>query len=349
MRNISLLTICLFVLLCFSCNDTEYVEKKFPLFQELKANEVHINEIFKLWEIYKLKNYIIFRDGSENCNVFFYVYKYPEFKFLYSFAQKGQGPGEYRSPSIIRDTRDNFFSFRDYQTFVTYQLSDSSSTIINSSKIPTLESGFLLTGITQVDDSLFLAKPQSNRWTRRELINLYTQEILDDIPNTFNLEKKLGKEYYTTFEESLVVSNNKRFVYGYLLIDLIEFGLIKNNKIVITNRVGMKKPPNFYLYGAGGMQGRKYEFNVQHNIVYYNDIQCGNNYVYALYANIPMGDLKNEQAFFIEVYTWDGNPVALLKLDKGISNFVVDEEMQTIYGFDVNFNEDYLYSFKFNI
>ena len=351
MKNttIYLLTMCLVVILSFSCNNTEEVEKKFPLVQELKASEVPINEIIKFSGIYKLKDYIILRDGSENCDVFFYVYKNPGFQFLYSFARKGQGPEEFLSPSVVRNTPDNFFSFRNYNNFVTYQLLDTSSTFINTFKIPPVERGFLLTGLTQVGDSLFLTKRQSSKSTRRELINLYTHEIVNDIPNTFNLEKKLGKDYYTTFEESLMTSNNKCFAYGYLLIDLIEFGSIQNNKIVITNRVGMKKPPNFYLYESG-RKGGEFEYNVQHNIFYYHDISGGNNYVYALYANIPWGAFKGENAAsLIEVYTWDGNPVALLKLDQGISSFVVDEEMQTIYGFNADINEDYLYAFKFNI
>ena len=343
---IYLLTICLVAILCFSCSNTEE-EKRFPLVQELKASEVPINEIIKLSSISKLKDYIILRDGAENCEVFFYVYKNPGFQFLYSFAKRGQGPKEYRSPNVIRNTPDNFFSFRDYNSFVTYQLSDTSSTCINLYKMPIVGGGFLLTGLNQIDDSLFLTKRQSSKWTRRELINLYTHEIVDSIPNTFNLEKELGKDYYTTFEDAIVTSNNKRFAYGYDLIDLIEFGSIQNNKIVITNRVGMKKPPTFYLYETG-RQGGKYKFNVQHNIVYYKDIRCGKNYVYALYANIPWGE-DEQAASLIEVYTWDGSPVALLKLDNDISTFVVDEEMQTIYGFNVNKNEDYLYSFKFNI
>jgi hypothetical protein len=95
---------------------------------------------------------------------------------------------------------------------------------------------------------------------------MYSHEIADFIPNTFDLEKKLGKDYYTTFEESLVVRNNKRFAYGYLMIDLIEFGSIQNNKISITNRVGMKKSPNFYLYELG-RKGGEFEYNVQRNII----------------------------------------------------------------------------------
>ena len=350
MKNIViyLLTICLVAISCFSCSNTEEAEKRFPLVQELKAIEVPINEIIKLSSIYKLKDYIILRDGSENCDVFFYVYKNPDFQFLYSFAKRGQGPKEYRSPSVIGNTPDNFFSFRDYNIFTTYQLSDTASTFINSYKIPPIDRGFLLTGLNQIDDSLFLTKHQSNKWTRRELINLYTHEIIDFIPNTFNLEKKLGRDYYTTFEESIVTSNNKRFAYGYFLIDLIEFGSIQNNKIVITNRVGMKKNPTFYLYETG-RQGSQYKFNVLHNTVYYSDIRCGNNYVYALYANIPMGDLKNEQASLIEVYMWDGSAIALFKLDKDISSFVVDEDMQTIYGFNIHTSEDYLYAYQFNI
>jgi len=346
--TIHIVIICVITSFFFSCNRTEKVVKHFPSVQEINAIDIPINEIIKFGGIYKLKDYLILRDRAESANVFFYVYKYPGFQFLYPFAEKGQGPDEYLQPIAVRSTSGNYFSFSDYgkNIFATFRLSDTENTLIYSSNMSP-ENGLYFNGINQVDDSLFLITRENLRWSRRDLINLYTNELIDSIPNTFDLEKILGKDYFTTFDATYTTSNNKRFAYGYLLIDLLEFGAIQNNKMIITNRVGMKKAPEFHL---DGRPGGRFRDNVLNNRVYYHGLTCGNKYVYALYLNITWGDVPiNEHITFVEIYSWDGTPVTLLKLDKNISNFVVDEERQIIYGFNYDVSEDYLHAFHFHI
>ena len=331
-----------------SCIKTKEAVKHFPSVQDVKSVDIPVNEIIKFLWIYKLQDYIILQDGSENAEMFFYVYKYPGLQFLYSFAKKGQGPDEYLLPTVVTSTFGNYFSFRDHgkNIFATFQLSDTESTLVHLSNMQP-ENGLYFNGINQVDDSLFLIKREHLRWTRRELINLYTKEIIDSIPNTFDLEKKYGKDYTATFETSYITSNNKRFAYAYIYMNLIEFGVIKNNKIVITNRVGMKQAPELYPFGSST---GKYSNNYDYNVVQYHDLTCGDKYVYALYLNVPNGEIrKNEHSTHIEIYTWDGTPVALLKLDKNINHFVVDEERQMIIGFNYDISQDYLHSFKFHI
>ena len=333
-----------------SCNNKAVkVNKDFPIVQELKANLIPINEILKYGGIYKLKDYIVLRDVSETCKVFYYVYKYPEFQFLYTFANKGQGPNEHISASTVYDTPDNFITFRDQgDKFFTYQLTDTSSNLIYSSIVKSdIDPSFLIMAHTQIDDDLYLGRIQNGKSSRQALICFKTKKIIHNIPSAFNLEKELGNKYYPTFDACLMTSNNKRFACGYRLMDLIEFGSIQNNQIVITNRVGIKKAPKFHLYGPGKPDG--YDSNYLYNTVYYEDMICGEKYVYTLYANKPIGDLENGHSLMIEVYSWDGRSVALFKLDKSISKFIVDEELQTIYGYDFDNSEDFLYSFKYDI
>jgi len=346
--TIYLIIMCFIATLFFSCKRTEEEVKNFPSIQEVNAIDIPINEVIKFLGIYKLQDYVILRNGYENTDMFFYVYKYPGFEFLYSFAKKGQGPDEYLLPIIVTSTPGNHFSFRDHgkSTFTTFHLSDTASTVVYSSSMPS-ENGLFVSDINQVDDSLFLIKRENPKWTRRELINLYTKEIIDTIPNTFDLERKLGKDYYTTFETSYLTSNKKRFAYAYFIMNLIEFGVIQNNRIAFTKRVGIKKAPEFHLYGSSES---KYSNNFLRNIIHYHGLTCGDKYVYALYVNVPMGDLyDNEHFAHIEVYSWDGTPVTLLKLDKNITNLVVDEERQMIIGFNYNISQDYLHAFKFHI
>ncbi|MDR0604717.1 MAG: TolB-like 6-bladed beta-propeller domain-containing protein [Bacteroidales bacterium] len=346
-KNNYLYWIILLIILLGNISCKEVIEKKFPNTKEVKANEVRINEIIKFSNIYKLKDYVVIRDGHENASVFFYVYKYPEFKLLYSFANKGNGPNEYLMPTVFKNTPDNLFSFRDHwkDVWVSYLLTDTAGIVIRTNDIKPIDNRFMWE-INQVTDSLFLLKSQDAKWSRRELWNLYSKNILDSIPNTFNLKKELGKNYYAIFEDFWITSKNEHFALAYYFMDLIEIGSVKNQKIILEKSIGIKTPPDFHLYGPG-KPGGKYEYNFLNNIVYYENVVCGNKYIYALYAKVPFGELKNVHSSIIEIYSWDGEAVALLKLDKSISDFFVDEDLKMIYGFDIDNSEDFLYEYSY--
>ena len=335
-------------IIIISCSKTTVKEKDFPSIQELNAEAIYINEIIKSENIHKLKNYIIIRDGYDNSKDFFYVYKFPEFEFLYSFATRGNGPEEYLMPTVIKGTPDNLFSFRDHATdkFVTYNITDSLSILVNTYILKPKDSRFMWE-INYLNDSMHILKRSDNRVSNRELWNFTSGSIIDSIPNSFDLKKKMGKDYYTIFDDYWIVSNNNRFAFSYFFIDRIEFGSIKNNKIEIEKILGNKNPPDFYLYNGKTNRG-KFENNVENNIVYYESLVCGNNNIYALYAGIPWGDNEVIHSSIIEVYSWNAEPKTLLKLDMNLSNFIVDEATMTIYGFDVSNSEGVIYKYQYN-
>jgi hypothetical protein len=334
------------LLLSASCKRQIIIEKQFPSVQELKAHTIKINEILKFRTIHKLQDYVVLYDGRENVERFFYVYSYPGFKFLYSFGEKGNGPGEYLMPDPFKNTPGNCFSFRDHgkDIFATYLLTDTGGIMTYTGDLkPTNHDRFLME-INQVGDSLFLLKRQSPKWSRRELWNLYTKEIVDSIPNTFDLEKTMGKDYYTTFEDFLITSKNDRFALGYRFMDYLETGLIKNNTMIIEKSIGTKEPPEFYLYGQ---MGGRYLVKFLSNVMYYESITCGEKYIYALYANGPMGEIAFTHSSLIEIYSWEGEPVTILKLNKSLSDFFVDENIRTIYGINLEQSEDHIFEYKY--
>lgn len=344
--NLSLL------LLSVSCKKEVINEKNFPSIRELEANTLKINEIIKSRNMYKLKDYVIICDAQETADDFFYVYNYPEFKFLYSFGKRGHGPMEYLMPVPLKNTPDNYFSFRDHagNKFVTYLLTDTASIITYTDVLKPTDNNQFLWEINQVDDSLFLLKRQSPKWSRRELWNLYTKEIIDSIPNSFDFEKTMGNDYYAIFEDFQIASKNDRFALGYLLMDFIEIGSIKNNTMTIEKSIGTKKSPEFYLYGQ---MGGKYGVKFLNNVMYYEGIKCGEKYIYALYANVPLGkyggilSLGATHSSCIEVYSWEGEPVTLLKLNNSLSDFFVDETTHTIYGINLENCEDCIFKYKY--
>lgn len=332
-------------LIFFSCKEKEY-KRSFPETKELKSEDIHLNEVIKFEQMYKTKDYVIIKDGFRNASVFFYVYKLPNLDFLYSFAERGSGPEEFQLPIVIKNTPENYFSFRDHgkDKLVTYTLTDTAAILNSIKSFPPKDECFLWE-INYLNDSLSILKKQNNKWSRRELWNLHTNEIIDSIPNSFDIKKELGENYDSTFEDLWIISNNNKLAFGYYFMDLLEIGIIENNKIIINQKIGIDKIPEFHLYGPG-KPGGKYQYNFLNNIVHYKYMTCDNENIYALYANTPFGEIDSIKLSTIEVYSWEGEPKAILKLDKSISDFIVDETSNSIYSFDAVNSEDFISKYK---
>lgn len=335
-----------FVFVFYSCKDKDASVKTFSSSLFLRADSILINEVIKFGDIYKLDDYILIRDAYENNIDFFYVYSFPEFGFLYSFAKKGNGPDEYLMPTVIKNMPGNSFGFRDHfsDKIAIYEITDTLALLKNSFDVLPQSNRFFWE-INYINDSLFLLKnTDNNKWSRRELWNLKEKKIIDSIPNTFDLEKKLGKDYFSIFDDYWIASKNNKFVFGYFFIDLLELGTIENNKINIKQSIGAKTPPKFFLYKE--TRGGKYQHNVENNIVYNGFITCTNDYIYALYAGFSWGEQEEIHSQLIEVYDWNGGRQKLLKLDQAISHFIVDEESKTLYGFNTIDSEDFILRFR---
>jgi hypothetical protein len=206
-----------------------------------------------------------------------------------------------------------------------------------------------LNEINQIGDSSFLLKREGAKFVRRELWNLYTKELIDSIPNTFGLEHVMGDNYYASYDAFYMESMNERFVQCYMFMDAIEIGLIKNNRIHIETHIGMKEPPEFHLMQK---MGGRYGVAFLSNIMYYEGVSCGEKYIYALYANAPAGHFMlhpSDHSSLIEVYSWEGKPTVILKLNKSLQDFFVDESTKTIYGINPEACDDCIFEYKFEI
>lgn len=72
------------------------------------------------------------------------------------------------------------------------------------------------------------------------------------------------------------------------------------------------------------------------------------NHIYTLNLDMKPEEIyKQERRPSIQVFTWDGEPVAQLFLDRFISSFTVDEDEQVIYGVFAE-NESEIYTFHIN-
>ena len=336
-----------FVLLFVSCAAEDKADKVFDVEKTAEAEYIPVNELLEINNIVKLDDYLILQNGSEGVEDFFFVYSYPEIEFLYSFAKRGRGPNEYFFPAVIKNTPGNILGFRDHATdnLVFYEITDSEAVLRRTIPFKSEDSFRFFWEINQVNDSVILTKHQGYNTGATESWDVARCELIDSLPNTFEkLRHRLGKSYYTIFDDYFLVVEGGRFAQAYFMIDRIEFGNIDDNgQMSIVSAVGTDTPPDFYLY----RRNETTEFNVDRNIVYYENLVAGDEYVYALYSGDRLDDTEKNHSSKIEIYDWEGTPRALLHLDVPVAWYTVDEDSRTIYAVSPTVPEESILKYSF--
>ena len=197
--------------------------------------------------------------------------------------------------------------------------------------------------INMVEDSLLLVKHQGDRSGARELWSPVSG-MKDSIGNSFpKLPHRMGKNYYTIFDDYHISASGNRFVFAYSMIDRLEMGEARDGRICLAAAVGAEGTPEFHLYGDDTAT----EFSIDLNIVTYENVYAGRDCVYALYSGQRLDDTEMYHSSLIEVYSWDGEPLRLLSLDVPVASFAVDEDNGVIYAVNPELHEDKILRFRF--
>jgi hypothetical protein len=84
----------------------------------------------------------------------------------------------------------------------------------------------------------------------------------------------------------------------------------------------------------------------QRMIYYYNYPRASDKYIYVLCKDSKVSDDYGEETK-LQIWDWDGNPVANLILDRKIDFFIIYEEEQKIYAINVDEgHEDKIYVYS---
>lgn len=332
--------------LAASCQRNTAAYKQFAVEKDLKAEYVDISELLQINNIIMLEDYLVLQNASEAVDDFFFVYSYPGMDFLYSFAKRGRGPGEYMMPGLIRNMEGNNLGLRDHATDILafYEITESGAVLTGDSRFSSPDNDRFFWEINSMGDSMFLVKHQGYKRGATELWNYIRGCMVDSIPNTFDrLPKKLGRNYYTIFDDYMISACGKHFAIAYFMIDRIETGEITDGKIIRISDIGASDTPDFYLYGKNETD----DFNIDKNIVYYENLYAGEKSIYALYSHDRLDNTEKNHSRQIEIYSWDGEPMMRLHLEHPVAYFTVDEDTRTIYGVNPELFPDRLLVYKY--
>jgi len=268
---------------------------------------------------------IVIFDDVEDGDLF-KVFDLKNYKSFLSFGRKGNGPDELKSVmgNLIQKTNQGFEVY-DIDKIYEYIFQNDSIYLSNTRQLPLL--GGIYNGVLQINDSIIIADNFMGSKDDFEhiVINQQSGEIIKGFgtyPNYKLKSKEVGVKELA-FMKSLVSNQSKEriavFYSNFNRIKIYDFEFNKLRDIVImSNNTKTYNPKN-----------RK------ENIVYNVLPVATDKYIFSL--NIGMskkeyfGNLNSAKPY-INVWDWEGNPIARLKLDRAIAAFDVSSDNQKIYG-----------------
>lgn len=322
------------------------IYKHFSNKVSLSVDSLRIEPVIKPGNIYLAGDYVVVSDVSGNADNHFAVFG-DSMQYLYSFCVNGEGPEECLMPSVINNIKDSVISVRDHATDVChkYLLTPRGAIHTETFNLPKRDPQEHYWEINDVSEGTMLAKAVCPRDVVRRLIGRNTGEIVQELPHSFDLKKKMGEDYYSEFEDFWMRACNNDFACAYYFVDCIEFGHINSNSLEIIHSTNTDLVPEMYPYTDEELSG-KYKYNVDYNTVYYESLFMDEKKVYATYFGRPWGDIS-EHSTLMEIYSHEGEPLCLCQLPVPISSFIVRND--EVIAINLERNEDYFYIFKLDI
>ena len=329
---------------------TEHSEITFPVTEELQGRVISIDSVFFRYP-YRLEvrdDRVVIEDlhGPDH---FYHLFTFPDFRYLHSFGQRGEGPEEMQTVDDFRWDGQTLYALDNIKSeLVRWELNGTRDKMLRTERIkldkatfraldivPFLNNSFLIPNYSgdsrfcQVDRNGKLIKKWGEIPTeRKDDLQKYPyafgygwRSFIDYSPNTGTLVAA------TQFGEVLEIWNVK-----------------KNTHKVLKGKLG---EPEFEILP---------EYAVPAGAVGHNDIQVTNRAIYVIYRGISIKDdmLAHQKGKplpqggkTIRVFSLEGEPLKEYKLDHSVSGIWVDEQAGKMWALDVNSDEPLVeYSLK---
>ena len=247
----------------------------------------------------------------------------------------GNGPGEYTVPSLGEMKQKNkvVIYSNGQNRLDTYNLNGGKLELKDIRHFPVWykERGLpkAYTQLQQYNDSLFVGISFMPREIVVELIDTNNECIRGVVD--FPL-KPSASSYSGPFECKISVSTSYMAI-AYRYINRIEIYHISAEGFSLE-----------YVLGDDKLQEDLYNQDRDDEmILYYSDVYCNDDYIYALYQGISCKDLSSARSH-VEIYSLkEGKNIDNLELDELITDFTVGPDGM-IYGYNP-FSEEYLFMF----
>ena len=313
-------------------NNVSY--SSFPKTEQLNVFRIDsVNDVYMRYPLRIRKNdsclYVLDLLTSEYaCHTF----AYPTMEYKYSFAKKGNGPGEFiRVDDIRLNAEGECWTLDSNQSLISCFQYNSPNSLF---KVVELDTGLVRTlDFVFYEDSLFIVPDYTG--TCRFNILSSTGKILESHGQIPVKEKdaNISDVAYGQAWRSYMSYNSDNGILAMAaqLGEVIELYSLPSGKL-ITVISGKNGEPKFE-YIQGNM--------IPSGIMGYSDIFVGKENIYAIFEGHSFKDIINktvtkEGGNQIYVFDLQGNPVKTYILDRYITGFSIDEETGIIIASDLN-------------
>lgn len=264
-----------------------------------------------------------------------HVFAYPTMEHKYSFAEKGNGPGEFiRVDDIRLNTSGECWALDPNSSQISCFRYNSPNSLF---KVVKLDTGLVRTlNFDLYKDSLYIVPDYTG--THRFDILSSNGKILERYGQIPVKEKdvSISDVAYGQAWRSFVSYNpdNGILALAAQLGEVIEIYSLPSGKLVKAI-IGKGGEPKFD-YVQGNM--------IPSGIKGYKDIFVGKKNIYAIFEGHSFKDILDQKVTTeggnqIQVFDLEGNPVKKYILDRYISGFSIDEETGAIIGLNINDNQ----------
>lgn len=342
-----------FMLLLTGCTAGEKYSDSFTAPIPLPADSVKIDQIVQVESWTKAGDKaVVFSPLTEDV---FYVYKLPEFRFLYSFGQKGEGPEDFSE--FMRLTENNLMNDDLYVydngtsqgPLSVVSLSDDSHM---QRRIRDFRKGFNYI----VSDSVWIGYyPRTIDWkdmSVRGYMSVWNKqgEDIQELP-LLSHTSQFGITYRDMQNKSGIIIQGDTYNRA---------GVATNGKKLVVYYPDRFRMEFYKLNPDGTLEFEKY-LGEEYTLEELNKIDMAgrkkgenltllrgtDDYIYAFkYGYKNDGDGRKPVKSYLEIYDWNGKGIVKYDLGRYFDKYIVDGKNGKIFCYDTETDFDYVYTYK---
>ena len=322
--------------------NTEYPEITFPVTEELQGRVILLDSVFFRYP-YRLEvrgDRVVIED-LHGPDYFYHLFTYPDFHYLHSFGQRGEGPEEMQTVDDFRWDGQTLWALDNIKSeLVRWELNDCRDKMVRSERIKLDKATFRALDIVPYQDNSFL------------IPNYSGDSRFCQVDRNGKLLKKWG-EIPTERKDDL---KKYPYAFGYGWRSFIDYSS-KTGTLVAATQLGevlevwnVKKNTHIVLKGKLGEPEFEIlpEYAIPAGAVGHNDIQVTDRAIYVIYRGISINEemiayQKSKPLLIggkiVRVFSLEGEPLKEYKLDHSVSGIWVDEQAGKMWALDVNSDE----------
>lgn len=277
---------------------------------------------------------VVYKEREEKM---FALFGLPDCSYIGDMGNRGQGPDDFN----ILDSRSFYMHEDGFEVLEagnnllkTVSIRDNELKVLHSESI--FQQGIANNGFYRLADSLYLTLGRLNEENEYCLFDRKTGEITstDTYPNWVNIERNNNTPPPFVFYLKTCVAHpdGRKFAAFYARFKRLR---IYDQQVRLLHDVDVRVAPYATNFEGGGQLWPGY---------YMGQPYVTDDHIYILCENSKPGASGRDYRCELQVWTWEGKPVACFEFDRKISLMAISRKFNKIYALDAQIEDEmYVY------